>query len=112
MSIVYGLSELERGATLRVVEIFHSLQGEGAATGRAATFVRLAGCNRACDFCAADFSTFAELTIGGDRAAPGARLGVSFDSLRRRLPFRRERIGSGERGVGSFLTKRGFSNRC
>ena len=77
MSIVYGLSELERAATLRVVEIFHSIQGEGAATGRAATFVRLAGCNRACEFCDTDFSTFAELTVGGDRAAPGARLGVS-----------------------------------
>ena len=39
MNIVHGLAELERGPTLRVAEIFHSLQGEGAATGRAATFV-------------------------------------------------------------------------
>ncbi len=63
MSVVWSLAELEQGPTLRVVEIFHSIQGEGAATGRAATFVRLAGCNRACEFCDTDFSTFAELTV-------------------------------------------------
>ena len=63
MSVVWSLAELEQGPTLRVVEIFHSIQGEGAAIGRAATFVRLAGCNRACEFCDTDFSTFAELTV-------------------------------------------------
>jgi 7-carboxy-7-deazaguanine synthase len=54
-----------------VNEIFHSLQGEGAQSGRAALFVRFAGCNlwsgreqdraeAACGFCDTDF-------VGGTR---------------------------------------------
>lgn len=50
----------------RVKEIFHTLQGEGANTGRAATFIRFSGCNlwsgresdrhdAACSFCDTDF---------------------------------------------------------
>ena len=35
----------------RVNEIFYSLQGEGAHAGRAAVFLRLAGCNEACVWC-------------------------------------------------------------
>ncbi|MBT9143892.1 MAG: 7-carboxy-7-deazaguanine synthase [Dehalococcoidia bacterium] len=36
---------------MRVVEIFNSIQGEGAYTGYAASFVRLAGCNLRCHWC-------------------------------------------------------------
>ena len=36
---------------MRVNEIFYSIQGEGAHTGEAAIFVRLAGCNLRCEFC-------------------------------------------------------------
>lgn len=36
---------------LNVVEIFKSIQGEGANTGKAAVFVRLAGCNKSCWYC-------------------------------------------------------------
>lgn len=36
---------------MRVVEIFNSLQGEGAYSGYAASFVRLAGCNLRCPWC-------------------------------------------------------------
>lgn len=39
-----------------VKEIFYTLQGEGARTGRAAVFLRFAGCNLACDFCDTDYA--------------------------------------------------------
>ena len=41
---------------LQLVEIFYSIQGEGTWSGTPAVFVRLAGCNLACDFCDTDYS--------------------------------------------------------
>jgi len=41
---------------LQIAEIFYSIQGEGMWTGTPAVFVRLAGCNLACDFCDTDYS--------------------------------------------------------
>jgi len=41
---------------LQLAEIFYTLQGEGAYTGTPAVFVRLAGCNLACDFCDTDYA--------------------------------------------------------
>jgi len=49
---------------MRVNEIFYSLQGEGHNAGRAAVFVRFAGCNRHCAFCDTDFSDYHEMTVG------------------------------------------------
>lgn len=37
--------------SLKVNEIFYSLQGEGPHTGMAAVFLRLAGCSMDCSFC-------------------------------------------------------------
>ncbi|HEY5257565.1 MAG TPA: 7-carboxy-7-deazaguanine synthase QueE [Candidatus Baltobacteraceae bacterium] len=61
---------------LQLAEIFYSVQGEGTWTGTPAVFVRLAGCNLACDFCDTDYSLkfFADVDdvvarvrdIGGD----------------------------------------------
>jgi 7-carboxy-7-deazaguanine synthase len=42
---------------LQLSEIFYTIQGEGTWTGTPAVFVRLAGCNLACDFCDTDYST-------------------------------------------------------
>ena len=36
---------------LKVVEIFYSIQGEGAHTGVPCIFIRLHGCNLSCSFC-------------------------------------------------------------
>ena len=61
---------------IQLSEIFYSIQGEGTWSGTPAVFVRLAGCNLACDFCDTDYSTkfFASVddvvakvrAIGGD----------------------------------------------
>ncbi|NLL83014.1 MAG: 7-carboxy-7-deazaguanine synthase QueE [Lentisphaerae bacterium] len=48
--------------TFRVIEIFESLQGEGANTGMPVVFLRLAGCNLACPWCDTDQSKFEMLT--------------------------------------------------
>src|SRR6201985_1993826 len=65
-----------------VKEIFYTLQGEGALTGRPAVFLRFAGCNlwsgreedRAaaqCTFCDTDFVGM-DGTLGGRYASAGA----------------------------------------
>lgn len=46
----------------RVNEIFYSLQGEGANTGRPATFVRFSGCNLRCPFCDTDFRSGTDMS--------------------------------------------------
>jgi organic radical activating enzyme len=49
--------------TLRVNEIFYSIQGEGGNSGRAAIFIRLSGCNMSCSFCDTDFRAYSKLSI-------------------------------------------------
>ena len=46
----------------RVNDIFYSLQGEGRNTGRAAIFIRFAGCNLKCPFCDTDFTQYEEMS--------------------------------------------------
>ncbi|MFI3270223.1 MAG: 7-carboxy-7-deazaguanine synthase QueE [Rikenellaceae bacterium] len=68
------------GEKLAVVEAFYTIQGEGANTGRAAYFIRLAGCDVCCAWCDARESWAAgryeqqsvESIVEGVRAA-GAR---------------------------------------
>lgn len=54
-----------RRGTVPVVEVFHSIQGEGSRSGEAATFLRLAGCNLRCTWCDTSYSWNSE----GVRAA-------------------------------------------
>lgn len=76
-----------------VKEIFYSLQGEGARTGRPAVFLRFAGCNlwngreadrdkAICRFCDTDF-VGTDGTYGGKYADPGSLA----DAIRERWPM-------------------------
>ena len=53
----------EKEFTLKVNEIFDSIQGEGFWTGRRATFIRLSGCSLNCDWCDTDYKKGEDLTI-------------------------------------------------
>lgn len=52
---------------MKVVEIFHSIEGEGLRAGLPATFIRLYGCNLNCSYCdsryACEGDEFEEMTI-------------------------------------------------
>jgi organic radical activating enzyme len=67
--------------TLPVVEIFDSIQGEGARSGTYCSFIRLAGCNLKCDFCDTDYT-------GGEH--------LSFDQIIEKINFKNVVITGGE----------------
>ncbi len=54
------LPEKGDGTLLQVQSIFPTLQGEGPYAGWPAVFIRLGGCNLACDFCDTEFESFTE----------------------------------------------------
>ncbi|MDZ5762725.1 7-carboxy-7-deazaguanine synthase [Candidatus Cyrtobacter comes] len=51
------------GSSLKVHSIFHTIQGEGPFAGRPATFIRLSGCNLACNFCDTEFDSYEVLDV-------------------------------------------------
>ncbi|MCD6035106.1 MAG: 7-carboxy-7-deazaguanine synthase QueE [Rickettsiales bacterium] len=51
------------GQILEVQEIFPTFQGEGPYAGWPAVFIRLGGCNLACDFCDTEFESFKEQSL-------------------------------------------------
>ncbi len=56
-------AENHSGENLDMVEIFPTLQGEGPYAGHPAVFVRLGGCNLACDFCDTQFDNYQNLSL-------------------------------------------------
>lgn len=51
------------GEVLEVKKIFKTIQGEGPFVGMPAIFIRLGGCNLACEFCDTDFENYRQLTL-------------------------------------------------
>lgn len=51
------------GSSLFVENIFHTIQGEGPYSGWPSVFIRLGGCNLACDFCDTEFEDFSEMSM-------------------------------------------------
>ena len=56
-------AEFGEGLSLKVVNLFATLQGEGPYVGYPAIFIRLGGCNLACDFCDTEFEQFRETPL-------------------------------------------------
>ena len=51
------------GIYLKVHSIFETIQGEGPYSGYQAIFIRLSGCNLACEFCDTEFDEYSILEI-------------------------------------------------
>ncbi len=71
---------MPRRPTLRIVEIFPSIQGEGLRQGEPTLFVRLAGCRLRCDFCDTKYAW-----EGGQEMSPDEVV-AAVSALRRRFP--------------------------
>jgi len=55
--------EIHSGENLAIQEIFPTLQGEGPYVGQPSVFIRLGGCNLACDFCDTEFDSYKNLSL-------------------------------------------------
>jgi len=69
------------GDILKIQNIFLTLQGEGPYTGVPSIFIRLGGCNLACNFCDTEFEDFKELTLAEILTEIRAKIGSNSVSL-------------------------------
>ncbi|MDR0665268.1 MAG: 7-carboxy-7-deazaguanine synthase QueE [Helicobacteraceae bacterium] len=81
---------------MKVVEIFRSIEGEGALIGQATTFIRLFGCNMRCFWCDSAYSyegEYKEIAIEAI-AAKAALLGGAVFSVTGGEPFIHSELGA------------------
>lgn len=71
--------------SLNVVEIFHSIEGEGIRTGMPVAFIRLAGCNLRCSYCD---TVYAQKETDGEL--------MSVDDIIKKVRFEAVTITGGE----------------
>jgi len=76
--------------TLKIVEIFPSVQGEGMRQGEPTVFVRLGGCDRRCSFCDTKYAWEGGKEYGVDQILESVR------KIRRRFPARWVCLTGGE----------------
>ena len=55
--------EIHSGENLDVQEVFSTLQGEGPYVGQPSVFIRLGGCNLACNFCDTEFDSYNKISL-------------------------------------------------
>jgi 7-carboxy-7-deazaguanine synthase len=76
--------------TLKIIEIFPSIQGEGVRQGEPTVFVRLAGCDRRCSFCDTKYAWEGGVEQSTDKILEQVR------KSRRRFPARWVCLTGGE----------------
>jgi 7-carboxy-7-deazaguanine synthase len=63
LKLIAGMKNNSSDIILNVVEIFKSIQGEGANVGKPAVFVRLAYCNLSCWYCDTKWNKSIKMTV-------------------------------------------------
>ncbi len=76
--------------TLRIFEVFSSVQGEGIRQGEPTVFVRLAGCDRRCSFCDTKYAWTGGRLVSAEEVLEKVR------RVRRRYPTRWVCLTGGE----------------